>query len=135
MPSLIIISCFLGIGCGIVIPLAAGMLAQYFTGKYRMKQLGIKSGIANFCLIFATFVVGWLGQKNWHLPFIVYLVPIIPIILTKFFSKKYIDKEEIVAEEERDKNKIIEPNYNLEISKKIQTRRIIGLMLFYFIIK
>ena len=27
MPSLIIISCFLGIGCGIVIPLAAGMLA------------------------------------------------------------------------------------------------------------
>ncbi|MEG0948628.1 MAG: MFS transporter, partial [Bacteroidales bacterium] len=39
MEALILISCLLGIGCGAVIPLAAGLIAEYFTGNYRMKQL------------------------------------------------------------------------------------------------
>lgn len=45
MVDLIVISCLLGIGCGLLIPLAAGLLADTFVGKYRMQQLGIKSGI------------------------------------------------------------------------------------------
>ena len=45
MVDLIVISCLLGIGCGLLIPLAAGLLADTFVGKYRMRQLGIKSGL------------------------------------------------------------------------------------------
>lgn len=82
MVELIIISCLLGIGCGLVIPLSAGLLAQFFVGKYRMKQLGIKSGIANIALVMATLAVGLIGDKNWHLPFLVYLIPAIPLLLT-----------------------------------------------------
>lgn len=84
MTELIVISCFLGIGCGLLIPLAAGLLTDFFVGKYRMKQLGIKSGIANMSLVVATLVVGWLGAKNWHLPFVVYLLPLIPLLFTPF---------------------------------------------------
>lgn len=84
MVDLIVISCLLGIGCGLLIPFAAGLLADTFTGKYRMRQLGIKSGISNLALVGATFVVGWLGHANWRLPFAVYLIPAIPLALSVF---------------------------------------------------
>ncbi|MEG1554193.1 MAG: MFS transporter [Rikenellaceae bacterium] len=84
MTQLIVISCMLGIGCGLLIPLAAGLLTDFFIGKYRMKQLGIKSGIANMSLVVATLAVGWLGAKNWHLPFVVYLLPLVPLLFTPF---------------------------------------------------
>lgn len=84
MVDLIVISCLLGIGCGLLIPFAAGLLADTFTGKYRMRQLGIKSGISNLALVGATFVVGWLGHSNWRLPFAVYLIPAIPLALSVF---------------------------------------------------
>lgn len=84
MVQLIIISCILGMGCGLLIPLAAGLLADTFVGKYRMQQLGIKSGISNIALVIATFVVGWLNRGNWHLPFLVYLIPAIPLVLSVF---------------------------------------------------
>lgn len=86
--ELVIISCLLGCGCGLVIPLAAGMIADTFTGRYRMQQLGIKSGISNIALVMATFVVGWLNKGNWHLPFLVYLVPAIPLLLMPFLRKE-----------------------------------------------
>lgn len=84
MTALILVSCLLGCGCGLVIPLAAGLIADIFVGKYRMQQLGIKSGISNVALVLATFVVGWLNHGNWHLPFLVYLIPAIPLALMVF---------------------------------------------------
>lgn len=89
MTELIMISCLLGIGSGIVIPIAAGLIADYFTGKYRMKQLGIKSGIANFALVLATLAVGVLAKENWRLPFVVYLTPVIPLLLAPFLRPKH----------------------------------------------
>lgn len=97
MTELIVISCLLGIGCGLLIPLAAGLLTDFFVGKYRMRQLGIKSGIANMSLVVATLVVGWLGSKNWHLPFIVYLLPLIPLLFTPFLRG---DKGKATKEQE-----------------------------------
>lgn len=84
LPMLIVVSCLLGCGCGLVIPLAAGLIADIFSGKYRMQQLGIKSGISNLALVAATFVVGWLNHGNWHMPFMVYLIPAIPLALMVF---------------------------------------------------
>ncbi|MBO5243110.1 MAG: MFS transporter [Muribaculaceae bacterium] len=84
MPMLIATSCLLGCGCGLVIPLAAGLIADTFSGKYRMQKLGIKSGISNMALVAATFAVGWLNHGNWHTPFLVYLIPIIPLALILF---------------------------------------------------
>lgn len=84
MVDLIVISCLLGIGCGLLIPLAAGLLADTFVGEYRMRQLGIKSGISNMALVVATYAVGWLNHGNWRLPFLVYLIPAVPLVLSVF---------------------------------------------------
>lgn len=90
--ALIIISCFIGVGCGIVIPLAAGVIADLFSGKERMTQMGIKSGIANFSLILSTLIVGWIGMSNWHLPFVVYLLPVVFLLLSPFLTKRYLGR-------------------------------------------
>ena len=90
--ALIVISCFIGVGCGIVIPLAAGVIADLFVGEPRMTQMGIKSGIANFSLIIATLAVGWMSGSDWHLPFVVYLIPVIPLVMAPFLSHGYITR-------------------------------------------
>ncbi len=82
MASLIVVSCLLGCAAGLLIPFSTGLIADTFTGTYRMNQMGIQSGISNSALVVATFVVGWLSHGNWHLPFAVYLVCLIPLLLT-----------------------------------------------------
>jgi len=49
--------------------------------------MGLVSGISNTSLVAATFVVGWLSHGNWHLPFAVYLIAVIPLALS-FWLKK-----------------------------------------------
>lgn len=83
MAQLIVISCLLGIAAGILIPFSTGLLADTFAGRYRMRQMGLQSGISNLSVVVATFAVGFLSRVgNWHLPFAVYLMPIIPLALS-----------------------------------------------------
>ena len=83
MTALIIISCLLGCGAGLLIPFSTGLIAETFAGKFRMKQMGWQSGISNSTVVIATFAVGWLIQgRDWHLPFIVYLAALIPLIFS-----------------------------------------------------
>ncbi len=84
---LILLSCLLGAGCGLILPFSTGLIADVFTGKYRMKQMGIISAIGNVALVVATFVVGFLAAKSWHLPFLVYLLPLLSLVLIPFLRK------------------------------------------------
>lgn len=71
------------------------MISQNFVGKARTRQLGMKSGISNFSVIFATLFVGWMAAINWHLAFIVYMVPIIPLLLIPFMTENYIESHRV----------------------------------------
>lgn len=88
MWQLIAISALLGVGAGLLIPLSTGLVSKFFVGKYRVKQFGLTSAISNLSLVAMTALAGFLAEKSWHLPFIVYLFPIISIFLT-FFLDKY----------------------------------------------
>ncbi|MCH5231991.1 MAG: MFS transporter [Muribaculaceae bacterium] len=92
MVVLILLSCLLGVGCGLVIPLAASLISQNFSGKPRGTVLGAKSGLSNFSVIIATLFVGWVAAKNWHLAFIVYFVPLVPLCLVPFMRSGYINR-------------------------------------------
>lgn len=87
LSSLIWLSCLLGAGCGLILPFSTGLIADVFTGKYRMKQMGIISAVGNIALVGATFVVGFLAAKSWHLPFLVYLLPLLSLVLIPFLNK------------------------------------------------
>lgn len=99
---LIWLSCLLGAGCGLILPFSTGLIADVFTGSYRMKQMGIVSAIGNIALVCATFAVGFLAAKSWHLPFIVYLIPLVSLLLVPWLRKipqsDYVDQAEAQQE-------------------------------------
>lgn len=82
MTELIVISCAMGAGAGLIIPFSTGFLSDAYSEPALMKQLGIQSGISNLVLVAATFIAGWLATlKDWHMPFLVYALGIIPLLL------------------------------------------------------
>lgn len=148
MIELILISALLGVGCGIVVPLAGGLIGQYFVGAARVKYLGWKSGVSNFTIILGTLFVGLVADKNWHLPFIVYMIPIIPLCLIPFLTEKYINahkiapapgepyeplKEPAVPAGHPDKTALQPTNPNFHFSGKIAFKLLLGVILIYFV--
>lgn len=90
MPMLIGLGALLGVGCGLVVPIAAGLLSEWFYGKENEKVLGFKSGTSNGIVILATIFVGRAADISWHTSFCVYLVPIIPLALLPFMTNRFI---------------------------------------------
>ena len=118
MTWLIVISCILGIGAGMVIPLSTGLIVDYFTGDYRVRQLGYSSAINNLTLVIATVVTGYLADVNWHLPFLVYTLPGISLVLSFFLKRRRSDPE---------------PEQSIQLRhKRIDRGKLAGLMGFYF---
>ncbi len=92
MPMLIGLGGLLGVGCGLIVPIAAGQLSEWFYGAQNAKVLGFKSGTSNGIVILATIFVGWAADFSWHTSFSVYLVPIIPLLLLPFMTNTFIRK-------------------------------------------
>ena len=91
MWQLIVVSALLGIGSGLIIPLSTGLISKYFVGTYRVKQFGLSSAITNFTLVIATAVTGYLAEVSRHLPFLVYLLPLISILLVGHLKESQSD--------------------------------------------
>ncbi len=81
MTQLIFVSALLGIGAGIIIPLSTSLVSKFFSGEQRTRQYGYISALTNITLVVATAVTGYLADIQWRLPFVVYLLPIISILL------------------------------------------------------
>ncbi len=128
--SLILIGCLLGVGAGIVIPLSTSLIATIFKGKYRVSQLGISSSITNISLVIATFIAGWLAKVDWHLPFAVYLLPVISLLLIlKAESNGELGKAIQLGEVPAESTKVEEPAI-----KGIKPKNIFLLACIYFFI-
>lgn len=87
MWQLIAVSGLLGVGSGLIIPLSTGLISKYFVGEYRVKQFGLSSAITNVTLVVATAVTGYLAEVNWHLPFVVYLLPLVSLVLSVYLQR------------------------------------------------
>ena len=79
--QLIAVSALLGVGAGIIIPFSTSLVSMFFSGKERTRQYGYVSAITNITLVIATAVAGWLADIQWRLPFLVYLLPVVSILL------------------------------------------------------
>ena len=120
MMWLIVISCILGIGAGMVIPFSTGLVVDYFTGDYRVRQLGYSSSINNLTLVLATVVTGYLANVDWHLPFLVYTLPGISLALSFLLKRQ---------------RSFPEPEQSIQLRHKmIDRRKLAGLMVFYFFV-
>ena len=79
--QLVAVSALLGVGAGIIIPFSTSLVSMFFSGDERTKQYGYVSAITNITLVIATAVAGWLADVQWRLPFLVYLLPVVSIML------------------------------------------------------
>lgn len=85
MITLIILSFIIGIAAGILSPLSTAFIADMFGGEKRTKQYGYTSATLNLVLMLCVIATGYLAKINWRLPFMIYLLPIVPL----FFAKKF----------------------------------------------
>lgn len=81
MTQLIMVSALLGVGAGMIIPLSTALVSKFFSGAERTRQYGYVSAITNISLVVATALTGWLADIQWRLPFLVYLLPLLSIML------------------------------------------------------
>ena len=126
------ISCLLDVGAGIIIPLSTGLIAEFFSGIERTKQLGYSSSIQNLILVFATFITGWLANINWHMPFIVYLLPAASLVLAYFLRPSYLkDNHQINNELKADTG--LEKTAFIEAGKQWNIKLLAGFMILYFL--
>ena len=128
MWQLMAVSALLGIGAGLIIPLSTGLISRYFTGEYRVRQFGYSSAITNMTLVVATAVTGYLAEVHWRLPFAVYLLPLISLVLSAYLKK------DAAAVTIKQAAAIIPPIQSTPvISGKygIHIRHLVQLMLFY----
>lgn len=95
--ALILLGCFVGVGCGLVVPIAAGYISEWFFGGSRQTDLGLKSTTSNAMVIVANIYVGIVATINWHAAFVVYLTPLIPLALVPFMTQSYVNKHRIVS--------------------------------------
>ena len=133
MWQLIVVSALLGVGAGLIIPLSTGLVSRYFVGTYRVKQFGLSSAITNFTLVIATAVTGYLAEVSWHLPFLVYLLPLISILLVGHL--KTTQPEAAVSSSQKDDSEAEDSSIDIGGGKYgIHIRHLIQLMAFYGII-
>ena len=129
MWQLIAVSALLGVGSGLIIPLSTGLIGRFFVGRYRTKQFGLSSAITNLTLVIATIITGYLAEVEWHLPFIVYLFPIVSIILS-FQLRKALSQEPEPSPETDNTDNGLRPQVQVGNSG-IGVHHLIEVMLFY----
>ena len=128
MWQLMAVSALLGIGAGLIIPLSTGLISRYFTGEYRVRQFGYSSAITNMTLVVATAVTGYLAEVHWRLPFAVYLLPLISLVLSAYLKKDTASvtiKQAAAIIPPIQSTPVISGKYGIHI------RHLVQLMLFY----
>ena len=128
MWQLMAVNALLGIGAGLIIPLSTGLISRYFTGEYRVRQFGYSSAITNMTLVVATAVTGYLAEVHWRLPFAVYLLPLISLVLSAYLKKDAASvtiKQAAAIIPPIQSTPVISGKYGIHI------RHLVQLMLFY----
>ena len=139
MWQLIAVSALMGIGSGLIVPLSTGLISRFFIGKYRTKQFGLSSAITNVTLVLATILTGYLAEVNWHLPFAVYLLPLISIVLSVYLKRSMENEPAIVSKSEVKAPVAADPvtvpgKYGVDIKHLVQIMCFYGLATYLVII-
>ena len=131
MIYLIVLSFLIGIAAGILSPLSTAFIADMFGGKKRTAQYGYTSATLNLVLMGCTIATGYLAKISWKLPFLIYLLPIIPIFFAKGF-KKYITNPSDIRQKDAAANNGQKVHY--KFSQQVNMGMLIRYCVFYFVI-
>ncbi len=131
MITLIILSFLIGIAAGILSPLSTAFIADMFEGKRRTAQYGYTSATLNLVLMASVIATGYLAKISWRLPFIIYLLPFVPLFFAKGF-KKYIKEPAQIRKNDAAGMKAEKVHY--KFSQQVNIPMLVRYCAFYFFI-
>lgn len=123
--ELVFVSALLGVGAGVITPLSTSLVSRFFVGEERTRQFGYSSAINNLTLVVATALTGYLAEVAWRLPFVVYLLPALSLMLVPHIKS---------AERGCDVDKKQAESGAVNTCGSIDYSRLVKLMLYYFFI-
>ena len=93
----------LGIGVGLVVPMANSLISDYFQENERDAMLGYQTGAANAGSMIMTYVGGILATIAWQFDYLVYLLAIPGLILTLMFVPKQnvVTQDQVATEKKK----------------------------------
>lgn len=71
----------LGVGIGLLMPLASALIAQYYEGRERLQLMGWASSATNSFGIVGSLFVGFVALYNWRFGLLVYGIALISLVL------------------------------------------------------
>lgn len=85
-----------GVGYGLIFPLAGALVITFFSGKKRSTYLGIGYTITFLFAVIFSLVAGYTTAIAWNYSFLTYLVTLIPLTVVILFlpEGKNIEKDE-----------------------------------------
>lgn len=75
-------SAMMGIGIGLVVPLAPSLVSDFFTGDRQKTVMGWQSSSASVGAMIMTFLGGFLAEIHWSYNYLVYLVALPGLVLS-----------------------------------------------------
>ena len=87
---LFLFAAIMGSGIGLSVPFCNGVIAQAFDGDERNAMMGNQASATNIGAMLMTFTGGFLASIHWSYNYLVYLIAIPGLLL----SKKYMPHEE-----------------------------------------
>lgn len=89
----------LGMGAGLVVPMANSLISDYFEGSDRDAMLGYQTGAANAGSMAMTYLGGMLAAVSWYMDYLVYLLALPGLFLTiRYVPKQNIKQEDALTE-------------------------------------
>lgn len=131
MITLILLSFLIGIAAGIISPLSTAFIADLFNGKQRTQQYGYTSAVLNGVLMISVIATGYLAKIWWRLPFLIYLLPLVPLFFAARF-KKYIKEPQDIRSS--DASKVGVPKVHYKFSQQVNMPMLIRYCIYYFVI-
>ena len=131
MVMLILLSFLIGIAAGILSPLASAFIADMFDGDKRSAQYGYTSATLNLVLMGCVIATGYLAKINWRLPFMIYLLPFVPLFFAKGFGKYITDPKKLRQHDAAVQNK---PKVHYKFSQQVNVKMLVRYCAFYFFI-
>ena len=129
MLTLIILSFLIGIAAGILSPLSTAFIADLFNGEKRSAQYGYTSATLNLVLMGCVIATGYLAKISWRLPFMIYLLPLVPLFFAKGFGKYIKEPAQLRKAANPDQKKV-----HYKFSEQVNIGMLVRYCGFYFFI-
>ncbi len=97
--SLLVMRGVLGIGCGLITPMAQNLISSHFFGEVKVRMTSYSASASYLMGIIASFTVGKLVGIQWRLAFLIYFIALVVFILNFIYLPDRVT--EVSAEQKK----------------------------------